>query len=149
MCQICPASVDEILTFCRTLVFSVFRLQAMIRLADLGPDITCKYCRGCVIDVSALLIPRIDNQVPVVVWTCIEAAVGITAACLPNLRPLFKLGHRSFWSQARSSSNTSGKTLVESQTSRSTVSQQKEPFGFVEESVEVAQYEDYTKCVKE
>ncbi|CAG7940614.1 unnamed protein product [Penicillium salamii] len=132
-----------------TLVFSVFRLQAMIRLADLGPDITCKYCRGCVIDVSALLIPRIDNQVPVVVWTCIEAAVGITAACLPNLRPLFKLGHRSFWSQARSSSNTSGKTLVESQTSRSTVSQQKEPFGFVEESVEVAQYEDYTKCVKD
>lgn len=92
-----------------------------------------------------------DNQVPVVVWTCIEAAVGITAACLPNLRPLFKLGNRGFWSQYRSSSNTSGKTLVESSTCRSTTSSQKKPFGAYvgEESVEVAQYNEYTKCVKQ
>ena len=27
----------------RTLIFDVFRLQAMIRLTDLGPDITCEY----------------------------------------------------------------------------------------------------------
>ncbi|KAJ5360989.1 hypothetical protein N7541_001833 [Penicillium brevicompactum] len=115
-----------------TLVFSVFRLQAMIRLADLGPDITY-------------------NQVPVVVWTCIEAAVGITAACLPNLRPLFRLGRRGFWSQYRSSSNTSGKTLVESNASGSTITSRKKPpsGSFGEEGVEVAQYNEYTKCVKE
>ncbi|OQE39249.1 hypothetical protein PENCOP_c007G04572 [Penicillium coprophilum] len=82
-----------------TLVFSIFRLYAMIRLVKLGPDITY-------------------NQVPVIVWTCMEAAVGITAACLPNLRPLFKLGNRNFWSQIRSSnsnvSEMSDRTLVSS-----------------------------------
>ncbi|CAG7918512.1 unnamed protein product [Penicillium olsonii] len=115
-----------------TLVFSVFRLQAMIRLADLGPDITY-------------------NQVPVVVWTCVEAAVGITAACLPNLRPLFKLGHRNFWSNVRPSSNSSGNTLVEPETIRSNLSSQKKPLGSYtdEGSVEVGQYKEYTKCVKE
>lgn len=53
-----------------------------------------------------------DNQVPVIVWTCIEAAVGITAACLPNLRPLFKLGRHNFWSQVRSANNISERTLI-------------------------------------
>ncbi|EAW12405.1 putative integral membrane protein Pth11-like [Aspergillus clavatus NRRL 1] len=66
-----------------TLIFDIVRLVAMIHLTKVGPDITY-------------------NQVPVVVWTCIEAAVGITAACLSNLRPLFKLAHRRFWTQPRS-----------------------------------------------
>ena len=44
---------------------------------------------------------------PVVMWTCTEAGVSIIAACLPNLRPLFKTGGRSFWSQLRSSSRGS------------------------------------------
>lgn len=33
--------------------------------------------------------PHLDDQVPASVWTCIEPAVGITASCLSNLRPLF------------------------------------------------------------
>ncbi|KAJ5503478.1 hypothetical protein N7463_006352 [Penicillium fimorum] len=81
-----------------TLIFSIFRLNAMINLVNMGPDITY-------------------NQVPVIVWTCMEAAVGITAACLPNLRPLFKLGNRNFWSQIRSNKNVSemsDRTLVSS-----------------------------------
>lgn len=57
----------------------------MIEFTKAGPDITY-------------------NQVPVVVWTCIEAAVGITAACLPNLKPLFKVAHRQFWSRIGSPS---------------------------------------------
>ncbi|KXG53624.1 uncharacterized protein PGRI_006740 [Penicillium griseofulvum] len=81
-----------------TLIFDIFRLNAMIKLVEAGPDITY-------------------NQVPVIVWTCIEAAVGITAACLPNLRPLFTIGKRNFWSQIRSANNVSemsDKTLVTS-----------------------------------
>ncbi|PYH88358.1 integral membrane protein [Aspergillus ellipticus CBS 707.79] len=58
-----------------TLAFDVIRLVAMIDLMHAGPDITY-------------------NQVPVAVWTCIEAAVGITAACLSHLRPLFNI---RFW----------------------------------------------------
>lgn len=33
--------------------------------------------------------PHLDDQVPASVWTCIEPAVGITASCLSNMRPLF------------------------------------------------------------
>ncbi|GIK05409.1 hypothetical protein Aspvir_009518 [Aspergillus viridinutans] len=63
-----------------TLIFDIVRLVAMIEFTKAGPDITY-------------------NQIPVVVWTCIEAAVGITAACLPNLKPLFKVAHRQFWAR--------------------------------------------------
>lgn len=49
----------------------------------------------------------IDNEVPAAAWTCLEAAVGIVAACLPNLRPLMKLGLRGFWSQLRSTTQPS------------------------------------------
>jgi SOS response regulatory protein OraA/RecX len=31
-----------------------------------------------------------------VVWTCIQAATGITAACLAHLRPLFNVAQRRF-----------------------------------------------------
>lgn len=44
-----------------------------------------------------MLINMIDNQVPSSVWTCIEPAVGITAACLSNMRPLFKVAHDKVW----------------------------------------------------
>ncbi|KAE8354950.1 hypothetical protein BDV28DRAFT_130054 [Aspergillus coremiiformis] len=71
-----------------TLIFDIVRLVAMINLTRAGPDITY-------------------NQVPVVVWTCIEAAVGITAACLSNLRPLFKLRRVRFWSQLGSAQGLS------------------------------------------
>ncbi|KAJ5543393.1 hypothetical protein N7535_005821 [Penicillium sp. DV-2018c] len=118
-----------------TLVFDIFRLQAMIRLVDLGPDITY-------------------NQVPVVVWTCIEAAVGITAACLPNLRPLFKLGSRNFWSTLRSSKHVSentlvttasGSTIAASTQSQSAAEKQKQFDTFVaQDSTEVAKYSDLT-----
>lgn len=38
------AAVEKVLTFLsRTLIFDIFRLNAMIRLVELGPDITCKY----------------------------------------------------------------------------------------------------------
>ncbi|KAF5864577.1 hypothetical protein ETB97_007410 [Aspergillus alliaceus] len=73
-----------------TLIFDIVRLLAMIALTKAGSDITY-------------------NQVPVVVWTCIEAAVGITAACLSNLRPLFQLSRVQFWSQLRSSEAQSAK----------------------------------------
>ncbi|KAE8390104.1 hypothetical protein BDV23DRAFT_155904 [Aspergillus alliaceus] len=73
-----------------TLIFDIVRLLAMIALTKAGSDITY-------------------NQVPVVVWTCIEAAVGITAACLSNLRPLFRLSRVQFWSQLRSSQAQSAK----------------------------------------
>ncbi|KAB8072614.1 hypothetical protein BDV29DRAFT_202233 [Aspergillus leporis] len=79
-----------------TLIFDIVRLIAMINLTRAGPDLTY-------------------NQVPVVVWTCIEAAVGITAACLSNLRPLFKLSRVRLWSQIRSSPGQSAKPLNQSQ----------------------------------
>ena len=47
-------------------------------------------------------------------WTCVEAAVGIVAACLPNLRPLFKFSDRGFWTQLRSSITGSKKSNNES-----------------------------------
>ncbi|KAE8375727.1 hypothetical protein BDV26DRAFT_294736 [Aspergillus bertholletiae] len=79
-------------TGCLTLIFDIVRLVAMIDLSRAGPDVTY-------------------NQVPVVVWTCIEATVGIIAACLPNLRPLFKLSRGDFWSQVRSGSAHSKEPL--------------------------------------
>ncbi|KAJ5167711.1 uncharacterized protein N7482_003305 [Penicillium canariense] len=72
------------------LIFDIVRLLAMLHLSTQGNDITY-------------------HQMPVVMWTCTEAGVGIIAACLPNLRPLFKVGGRSFWSQLRSMSQGSGK----------------------------------------
>lgn len=46
----------------RTLIFDIVRLISLIDLSKAGDDITC-------------------------VWTCIEPAVGIVAACLSNMRP--------------------------------------------------------------
>ncbi|CAI7671732.1 hypothetical protein PCG10_004796 [Penicillium crustosum] len=109
-----------------TLIFSCFRLNAMIHLVNQGPDISY-------------------NQVPVIVWTCIEAAVGITAACLPNLRPLFKVGHRNFWSQIRSSNNISERTLVSSSNGGGTItSNHKKSESFaVRQTFEMPRFEDY------
>ncbi|CAI7621274.1 unnamed protein product [Penicillium glandicola] len=107
-----------------TLIFDIFRLNAMIRLVDLGPDITY-------------------NQVPVIVWTCVEAAVGITAACLPNLRPLFKVGHRNFWSQIRSTNNVSERTLVSSSNGGTVTSYHKKSESFaIRQTFEGSRYED-------
>ncbi|OJJ36988.1 hypothetical protein ASPWEDRAFT_437081 [Aspergillus wentii DTO 134E9] len=64
----------------------------MIKLTQAGPDVTY-------------------YQAPAALWTCIEAAVGITAACLSNLRPLFKLGYRGVWSHIRSSTHQSAQPL--------------------------------------
>ncbi|KAL3452696.1 hypothetical protein BJX65DRAFT_292705 [Aspergillus insuetus] len=55
-----------------TLIFDIIRLVALIELSNSGPDITY-------------------NQVNSSVWTCIEPCVGITAACMSNMRPLFNL----------------------------------------------------------
>ncbi|KAK1141820.1 hypothetical protein N8T08_008485 [Aspergillus melleus] len=54
-----------------TLIFDIIRLVAMVDLSEAGNDITYA-------------------QTQPSVWTCIEPAVGITAACLSNMRPLFK-----------------------------------------------------------
>ncbi|BCS04486.1 putative integral membrane protein Pth11-like [Aspergillus luchuensis] len=70
-----------------TLIFDILRLVAMIQLTQAGPDITY-------------------NQVPVVVWTCMEAAVGITAACMSHIRPLFNV---KLWSRHRYSDQEPGK----------------------------------------
>ncbi|OJJ45261.1 hypothetical protein ASPZODRAFT_17481 [Penicilliopsis zonata CBS 506.65] len=58
-----------------TLIFDIIRLIALIQLANSGDDATY-------------------NEVPSSVWTCIEPAVGITAACLSNMRPLFTIVYR-------------------------------------------------------
>ncbi|KAL3493997.1 hypothetical protein BJX62DRAFT_234855 [Aspergillus germanicus] len=55
-----------------TLIFDIIRLVALIELSNSGPDTTY-------------------NQVNSSVWTCIEPCVGITAACMSNMRPLFNL----------------------------------------------------------
>ncbi|OQE10268.1 hypothetical protein PENVUL_c004G08074 [Penicillium vulpinum] len=61
-----------------TLIFDIIRLVVLIKLSTQGEDITY-------------------NQVPASVWTCIEPAVGIVAACLSNMRPLFKVMHTKVW----------------------------------------------------
>ncbi|KAJ5894290.1 hypothetical protein N7495_005981 [Penicillium taxi] len=61
-----------------TLIFDIIRLVALIDLSTAGNDITY-------------------TQVNSSVWTCIEPAVGIVAACLSNMRPLFKVLHKKVW----------------------------------------------------
>ncbi|KAJ5629807.1 hypothetical protein N7528_003464 [Penicillium herquei] len=61
-----------------TLAFDIVRLISLIDLSTSGDDITY-------------------NQVNPSVWTCIEPAVGIVAACLSNMRPLFKIMHERVW----------------------------------------------------
>ncbi|RAH80408.1 integral membrane protein, partial [Aspergillus japonicus CBS 114.51] len=53
-----------------TLAFDIVRLVVMVQLSEAGGDITY-------------------DQVTASVWTCIEPMMGITAACLSNMRPLF------------------------------------------------------------
>ncbi|KAJ5089758.1 hypothetical protein N7532_008442 [Penicillium argentinense] len=113
-----------------TLIFDCVRLWRMIVLSESGPDITY-------------------NQAPVVMWTCIEAAVGIVAACLPNLRPLFKFGGRGFWSQLRSGSRGSGKSHLNTNTTTTTttstnLSIQKGPLNshVTEQGIEIHRYSD-------
>ncbi|KAJ5339665.1 hypothetical protein N7452_006393 [Penicillium brevicompactum] len=82
-----------------TLAFDIVRLVVLIELASAGADVTY-------------------NQVPASVWTCIEPAVGIVAACLANMRPLFKLMHTKVWSRissryATNSNNSSGSQINE------------------------------------
>ena len=97
---------------------------------------------------------HIDNQAPMAVWTCDEAAVGIVAACLPNLRPLFKVGGRGFWSQLRSFTQRSGKATLDNTTnttntsvSNGTVSKPVDSYA-EGESVEIPRYDDYLKGVE-
>ena len=47
----------------------------------------------------------LDNQVPASVWTCIEPAVGIVTACLPNMGPLLQRVPRKFWIRMNPSSS--------------------------------------------
>ncbi|KAL1983791.1 hypothetical protein VTN96DRAFT_9877 [Rasamsonia emersonii] len=58
-----------------TFIFDVIQLVALIDLASAGDDVTY-------------------NQVASSVWTSIEPAVGIMAACLTNMRPLFKAAYK-------------------------------------------------------
>ncbi|KAJ5220984.1 uncharacterized protein N7469_009871 [Penicillium citrinum] len=112
-----------------TLIFDCIRLWRMIILSNAGPDITY-------------------HQAPVVLWTCVESAVGIVAACLPNLRPLFKTGGPGFWSQLRSRSKVSGKSHLNTNTTTTTTSTnpslQKGPLDShaLEEGIEVHRYSD-------
>ncbi|KAJ5303535.1 hypothetical protein N7476_010334 [Penicillium atrosanguineum] len=78
-----------------TLVFDIVRLVALIDLSTAGDDITY-------------------TQVNSSVWTCIEPAVGIVAACLSNMRPLFKIVHTKMWSRTGSSRNTSQQDTLHS-----------------------------------
>lgn len=88
---------------CSTLIFDIIRLVALVELSESGTDITY-------------------NQVNASVWTCIEPCVGITAACLSNMRPLFnmlpdvpwrKLSFRSLTSDRHSSGPGKGFPMEE------------------------------------
>ena len=87
----------------RALIFDIVRLVAMLNLTKQGDDITCKSVSPSVKQDHFLTQVVTDNQMPVVMWTCTEAGVGIIAACLPNLRPLFSTKGQGFWSVLRSS----------------------------------------------
>ncbi|KAJ5356136.1 hypothetical protein N7517_010745 [Penicillium concentricum] len=78
-----------------TLIFDIIRLVVLIQLSTQGEDITY-------------------NQVPASVWTCIEPAVGIVAACLSNMRPLFKVLHTKVWSRLSSQYATNTSSTGES-----------------------------------
>lgn len=81
------------LTHDRTLVFDIVRLVSLIDLSEAGDDITY-------------------TQVNPSVWTCIEPAVGIVAACLSNMRPLFKVMHERVWSRYISTNASSRDDMV-------------------------------------
>lgn len=56
------AAVGKRLTFLsRTLIFDIFRLNAMIRLVEQGPDITCKYCANIPFNLL-IYIPNFARQ---------------------------------------------------------------------------------------
>lgn len=84
-----------------TFAFDIVRLVALIDLSKSGDDATCMYSLSIplyeAIIVKMMLIFITDNEVQSSVWTCIEPAVGITAACLSNMRPLFKVSHDKVW----------------------------------------------------
>ncbi|KAJ5636015.1 uncharacterized protein N7484_009328 [Penicillium longicatenatum] len=77
-----------------TFIFDIIRLVALIDLSTAGNDITY-------------------TQVSSSVWTCIEPAVGIIAACLSNMRPLFKLVHEKVWSRHASQGDTANTSQQE------------------------------------
>lgn len=77
-----------------TLVFDIVRLVSLIDLSRSGSDITY-------------------NQVDPSVWTCIEPAVGIVAACLSNMRPLFKVVRERVWSRYVSTNASSRDDIAE------------------------------------
>ncbi|KAI9372375.1 hypothetical protein BJX61DRAFT_542783 [Aspergillus egyptiacus] len=74
-------------------IFDIVRLVEMIKLTNAGPDITY-------------------NQVPMIVWTCIQAATGITAACLAHLRPLFNVAQQRFRERMRRYGNVGTVTVT-------------------------------------
>ncbi|KAI9933726.1 hypothetical protein MW887_004798 [Aspergillus wentii] len=78
-----------------TLIFDIVRLVTLIQLSEKGNDVTF----------------------PSSVWTCIEPAVGITAACLSNMRPLWALFTKKYWTAPDSTSRGSAvkETLAEYQ----------------------------------
>ncbi|KAJ5279609.1 hypothetical protein N7478_004981 [Penicillium angulare] len=77
-----------------TLIFDIIRLVALIDLSKEGNDITY-------------------NQVNSSVWTCIEPAVGVLAACLSNTRPLFKVMHEKVWVRRISNNGTANASQQE------------------------------------
>ncbi|KAJ5782451.1 hypothetical protein N7457_004225 [Penicillium paradoxum] len=94
-----------------TLIFDIIRLVVLIELSQMGADITY-------------------NQVPASVWTCIEPAVGIVAACLANMRPLFKVLHTKVWSRISGRSGTNGSNSNRNNANRSSQSQIAEKSGW-------------------
>ncbi|CAG8947426.1 unnamed protein product [Penicillium salamii] len=79
-----------------TLAFDIVRLVVLIDLSKKADDITY-------------------DQVPSSVWTCIEPAVGIVAACLANMRPLFNFMHVKVWSKITTRYATNSKNSSASQ----------------------------------
>lgn len=81
-------------------MFDIVRLVSLIELSEAGDDITY-------------------TQVNPSVWTCIEPAVGIVAACLSNMRPLFKVMHERVWSRYVSTNASSRGDFTEKNNEKS------------------------------
>ncbi|KAF9891571.1 hypothetical protein FE257_003582 [Aspergillus nanangensis] len=71
-----------------TVIFDAIRLDVMVELSKKGNDVTYA-------------------QTPASAWTCIEAAVGIMAACMPSMRPLLTSFRTNVWSRLYTSRNSS------------------------------------------
>lgn len=74
-----------------TVIFDIIRLVAMVELSQSTEEVTVAIANATV-------------------WTCVEPAVGILAACLSNMRPLYKWAVQK-WHTEREETSSGNTTL--------------------------------------